>query len=80
MRVPPQGSKLWRLAYRLAGKQKTMAFGIYPAVSLADVRAKRDAAKKFLATGVDPAHHAKLERVATSERHGKTSIRDLLGF
>ncbi len=70
--VPPQGSKLWRLAYRFAGKQKTMAFGIYPAVSLSDARAKRDAAKKLLATGIDPSHHARLEKAATSERHGNT--------
>ena len=46
--VQPNGSKLWRLAYRFAGKQKTMALGVYPTVSLADARSQRDQAKKLL--------------------------------
>ena len=64
-----QGSKLWRLAYRCDGKQKTLALGAYPAVSLADARQKRDGAKKLLASGVDPAQQArtdKLHRLASS--------------
>lgn len=40
--VTPQGSKLWRLAYRFAGKQKTLAIGEYPTIGLADARAKRE--------------------------------------
>src|SRR5690606_31730584 len=47
--VPTNGSRLWRLAYGFAGKQKTLALGIYPAVGLADARRKRDAAKEQLA-------------------------------
>ena len=39
--VNPNGSKLWRLAYRFDGKQKTLAFGAYPPVSLADGRCCR---------------------------------------
>jgi hypothetical protein len=42
--IQPHGAKLWRLAYRHAGKQKTLAFGIYPTVSLAEARSRRDAA------------------------------------
>jgi hypothetical protein len=38
LRVTPEGSKLWRLAYRVAGKQKTMALGSYPVVTLAMAR------------------------------------------
>ena len=53
--VPPHGSKLWRLAYRFGCKQKTLALGIYPAVTLAEARAKRDAAGKLLGSGKDPA-------------------------
>lgn len=67
--VSAQGSKLWRLAYRCDGKQKTLALGAYPAVSLADARQKRDGAKKLLASGVDPAQQAradKLHRLASS--------------
>jgi hypothetical protein len=47
--VQPTGSKLWRLAYRFASRQKTLALGSYPAVSLADARNARDEAKKLLA-------------------------------
>ncbi len=36
--VPPTGARLWRFAYRFAGKQKLLAIGVYPAVSLADAR------------------------------------------
>jgi hypothetical protein len=36
--IQPTGSKLWRLAYRFAGKQKALALGVYPAVSLEEAR------------------------------------------
>ena len=52
--VTPTGSRLWRLAYRYSGKQKTLAFGAYPAVSLADARERRDHAKQMLSRGTDP--------------------------
>jgi hypothetical protein len=51
--VSPHGSKLWRLAYRFDGKQKTLAFGSYPAVSLAEARQRREAAKKLLASELE---------------------------
>lgn len=60
--VSPTGGKLWRWAYRFGGKQKTLAFGAYPAVSLADARKKRDEAKRLLANAVDPAQQAKIEK------------------
>ena len=46
--------KYWRMSYRFDGKQKTLALGVYPAVSLADARARRDKARKLLAHGADP--------------------------
>ncbi len=52
--VTPQGSKLWRLAYRFAGKQKTLAIGPYPTITLERARAARTAAKTLLSSGVDP--------------------------
>ena len=52
--VQPNGSKLWRLAFRFSGKQKLLALGAYPIVSLADARQARDAAKRSLAGGADP--------------------------
>lgn len=52
--IQPHGSKLWRLAYRFDGKQKTLALGVYPAVGLAHARDGRDEARKLLAQGIDP--------------------------
>ena len=63
--IQPYGTKLWRLAYRFGGKQKLLAFGIYPAVSLAEARARRDAAKQLLADDIDPSVRRKLEKQAS---------------
>jgi len=62
--VSPKGAKLWRLAYRYGGKQKTLALGIYPHVSLAEARQRRDAAKSLLATGVDPSARKRADKMA----------------
>jgi len=62
--IQPHGTKLWRQAYRINGKQKTLAFGIYPTVSLADARARRDAAKKHLEDGGDPSVQRKIDKQA----------------
>ena len=52
--VSPQGGKWWRFKYRFGGKSKTISFGVYPEISLAEARAKRDAARKQVAKGIDP--------------------------
>lgn len=52
--VQPNGSKLWRLAYRFAGKQKTLSLGAYPYVKLPEARSLRDAAREQITGGVDP--------------------------
>ena len=46
--------KYWRMNYRYAGKQKTFAIGVYPAVSLVAARKKRDEARELLAKDIDP--------------------------
>jgi integrase len=61
--VQPNGSKLWRLAYRHDGKQKALACGAYPIVSLAEARRKRDAAKALLAAGKDPSAERRREKL-----------------
>jgi integrase len=61
--VQPNGSKLWRLAYRFSGKQKTLAFGAYPTVSLADARDKKNEAKKLLARNLDPSAQRKADKL-----------------
>ena len=62
--VRPTGGKLWRLAYRFAGKQKTLALGVYPHVSLGEARNHRDEAKKLLARSIDPSAQRKADRQA----------------
>lgn len=52
--VNASGSKLWRWKYRAGGKEKLMALGIYPDVSLTEAREGRDAARKQLAKDIDP--------------------------
>jgi len=52
--VNPDGARYWRMAYRYQGRQKTLALGVYPIVSLAEARTARDAAKKLLACDFDP--------------------------
>lgn len=62
--VQPTGSRLWRFAYRFAGKQKTISIGAYPATSLAKARQRRDDAKRLLADGIDPSAQRRRERLA----------------
>lgn len=61
--VHPNGSKYWRLRYRFGGKEKMLALGKYPEVSLADARARRDEARKLIANGVDPSENKKAVKV-----------------
>lgn len=52
--VSPSGSKYWRLKYHYAGREKLLALGVYPEVSLTDARERRLQARKTLAAGNDP--------------------------
>lgn len=54
--VNPVGSKYWRLKFRIDGKEKLFALGVYPAVSLETARARRDAARVLIAQGINPVH------------------------
>lgn len=53
--IQPSGGKWWRYKYRFAGKEKLLALGSYPDVSLADARERHTEARKVLANGNDPA-------------------------
>lgn len=64
--VETSGSRLWRMNYRIEGKQKTISFGRWPEVLLADARQKLLEARRLLTAGVDPVERAKLERIAKS--------------
>jgi len=54
LHVAPNGGRYWRFNYRFKGKQKTLAYGVYPDVSLADARERHQAARRKLRAGVDP--------------------------
>ena len=72
LEITPAGSKLWRQKYRHGGKEKRLAHGSYPEVTLAEARERREAARKLLAAGVDPAEHRKAEKAAGLERAGNS--------
>lgn len=55
--------KYWRMNYRFLGKQKTLALGVYPRMSLAEAREGRETAKKLLDAGKDPMETKKLDRL-----------------
>jgi integrase len=62
--VTPAGGKLWRLKYRMHGKEKLLALGAYPDVSLREARDRRDDARKLIAAGTDPSERKKAEKRA----------------
>lgn len=63
LEVRPSGAKYWRLAYRYAGKQKTLALGIYPTTGLKAARQKRIEAKALLEENIDPGVQRKVEKL-----------------
>lgn len=67
-------AKCWRMNYRFDGKQKTLALGVYPAVSLAQARARRDDARKLLAAipPVDPSRAKRDEKLTRSTAAAQT--------
>ena len=70
--VTPSGGKLWRWNYQYDGKQKSMAFGAWPLVSLSTAREKRDEAYTLLCEGHDPAVAKKLRIEANLEAGRRT--------
>lgn len=64
LHVFPTGGRLWRLKYRVAGREKLLALGSYPDVGLKDARERRDAARKLVAAGVDPSANRRAEKAA----------------
>lgn len=63
LEVSPSGSKRWFWKYYFADKERRLAIGSYPAVSLKQARADRDEARKVLASGSDPAKRRQIERL-----------------
>jgi integrase len=70
--VMPNGSKLWRYKYRIAGKQKPYAIGSYPDVSIVQAREDLKFARKLVKQGIDPVHHREATKAIRLEEHEKT--------
>ncbi|WNY88480.1 tyrosine-type recombinase/integrase [Leclercia adecarboxylata] len=62
--IEPNGSKSWRFRYRFAGKPKMISLGVYPTITLADARSRRDEARKLVAEGKNPSEVRKEQKVA----------------
>ncbi|MEO6689630.1 MAG: integrase arm-type DNA-binding domain-containing protein [Dokdonella sp.] len=65
--INPDGSRWWRLDYRIASVRKTISLGVYPDVSLRSARERCDDARKLIANGVDPSAKRQVEKIATAD-------------
>jgi integrase len=70
--IQPSGGKLWRLKYRIAGKEKKLSLGRYPDVALKDARERSLEARKLIAAGIDPSEKKRLERLDGALRAATT--------
>jgi integrase len=61
--VTPAGGKLWRLKYRIDGREKLLAFGAYPEISLSEARKRREEARELIALGKDPSRERQRDKV-----------------
>ncbi|MEO9469946.1 integrase arm-type DNA-binding domain-containing protein [Parasphingorhabdus sp.] len=71
--LQPSGGKLWRLKYRILGKEKKLSLGVYPDVSLKEARKRRDEARTLLANRVDPAS-VKREQSKSAKREAANTF------
>ena len=72
LEITPKGGKYWRQKYRFQGKEKRLAHGVYPDVSLKMARDRRDAARRLLAEGIDPGQHKKAKKEEDQEINSNT--------
>ncbi len=70
--VTPAGGKLWRMAYRFGGKQRVLAIGAYPEVTLSQARDLRDAAKAALSNGIDPSQQKRAQKLHAAAQADNT--------
>jgi len=76
LEIAPSGSRLWRLKYRVEGKEKRLALGRYPEVPLRQARAERDAAREMIRKGQDPVavRKAKAGEIAAEKAHAFETV------
>jgi integrase len=70
--INPQGSKLWRIKYRINGAERKLSLGAYPEITLAEARTARDTARRQLAHSVDPNAAKRQAKIEASIRAGNT--------
>jgi hypothetical protein len=70
--IVPSGARLWNLAYRFAGKQRKLAIGPYPRITLKHARACREDAKRQIGSGIDPSQHKRLAKLAVLNEQTST--------
>lgn len=72
--VKPNGSRLWRQKYTVAGKERLLTHGSYPGVSLAEARRKRDEARNQIKEGLDPSVERRLEQIEKETKSRNTFL------
>ena len=72
LEISPSGGKYWRMKYRHLGKEKRLAFGVYPEVSLKEAREKRDAARQLIAENKDPSYVKKQQKAQVLDETAST--------
>ncbi|MBX9901806.1 MAG: integrase arm-type DNA-binding domain-containing protein [Burkholderiaceae bacterium] len=70
--INPDGAKYWRLGYRFNGKQKLLALGIYPEVSLAQAREATKTARQKLLADIDPAQAKRIAKITKATDNANT--------
>lgn len=69
LEVTPKGGKYWRMKYKFAGKEKRLAIGTYPNVSLKAAKDERDSARRMLAQGIDPSAEKQARKASVKTVH-----------
>ena len=65
--LKPTGSRYWRFKYRVNGKEKLLALGVYPDVSLKLARDRREEARRLVANGIDPGAKRQAEKLSKTD-------------
>jgi hypothetical protein len=72
LETSPSGSRRWFWKYRFGNKEKRLALGTYPAVSLKQARSERDAARRTQQSGSDPSKRRQIEKLETQLSEANT--------
>lgn len=70
--VQPSGGKLWRLKYRIAGREKKLSLGRYPDVALKEARERAADARKLIANGIDPSEKKRADQLDATMKAANT--------